>query len=125
MLVHTDLNGSVRLDRVSYIDFANAIALNIHTIYISKIRFSYGNTTCQYICDPLIKSEDFCYCVDEVNTHREYMCAEADTDCLSEFCVGFMCKNGKCLSNNVRCNGKDDCDDNSDEENCKSIQMYK
>ncbi|KII62565.1 Suppressor of tumorigenicity 14 protein [Thelohanellus kitauei] len=99
-LIHTDLNKSRRLNRVS------------------KIHYPHGNTTCKFICDPLIKSEDFCYCVDEVKTYKEYICSMYNAKCLNKLCVGFKCGNGKCRRNNVRCNMIDDCGDSSDESNC-------
>ncbi|KII63075.1 Low-density lipoprotein receptor-related protein 4 [Thelohanellus kitauei] len=36
-------------------------------------------------------------------------------------CAGFKCENSKCLRDHVRCNGVDDCGDNSDEINCTKI----
>ncbi|KII63113.1 hypothetical protein RF11_01863 [Thelohanellus kitauei] len=83
-------------------------------IYISETQQPYPNTTCQIICNPLIKTEDFCYCADETETSKEYMCAKDDSQCLSK------CKNGQCRRNNVRCNSVDDCGDQSDEEKCES-----
>ncbi|KII60363.1 Low-density lipoprotein receptor-related protein 4 [Thelohanellus kitauei] len=119
MLVHTDLNGSRRLNRVSYNNFSKSIALNIQTKFFQKTRHPYQNTTCQFICDPLIKAENFCYCIDSVDTDRGYVCNDDDSACLNQFCVVFKCKNGHCPFNNVRCNSVDDCGDGSDEENCK------
>ncbi|KII75164.1 hypothetical protein RF11_10459 [Thelohanellus kitauei] len=130
MLVHTNLNKSTRLNRVSYANFSESISLNVHTQYFSskfkniiEIYHQYHNTTCQIICDPLIKSESFCHCVDAPERSREYMCDLYDAE--YKLCVGFKCKNGKCLLNNVRCNGINDCGDRSDESNCEGIYIHK
>lgn len=34
-------------------------------------------------------------------------------------CPGFVCDNGQCISNRLVCDGKFDCEDASDEKNCK------
>lgn len=33
----------------------------------------------------------------------------------------FLCSNGRCLKANLRCNDRDDCGDNSDEQNCGKL----
>ncbi|KII71673.1 hypothetical protein RF11_11475 [Thelohanellus kitauei] len=81
--------------------------------YNEEILHPYGNIRCQYTCNPLISTEDFCYCVDEVESSKQFICQEADFTCLS-----FKCNNGKCPRNNIRCNSVDDCGDNSDEIGC-------
>ncbi|KII67255.1 Low-density lipoprotein receptor-related protein 6 [Thelohanellus kitauei] len=128
MLVHTDLNKSTRLNRVSYGNFSKAISLNIQTNYYSSkientkdIQHLNGNRICQMTCNPLIKSEDFCHCADEVEISKEYMCGLDNDICLKKFCVGYHCKNGRCLVNNVRCNSINDCGDRSDEKFCEVI----
>ena len=37
----------------------------------------------------------------------------------SSTCYNFSCDNGECVPDSYRCNGHDDCGDNSDEINCK------
>ncbi|KII70741.1 Suppressor of tumorigenicity 14 protein [Thelohanellus kitauei] len=39
---------------------------------------------------------------------------------LGRVCAGFQCNNSKCLINNVKCNGIDECGDGSDEADCRS-----
>ncbi|KII66654.1 Low-density lipoprotein receptor-related protein 4 [Thelohanellus kitauei] len=76
---------------------------------------------CQFICDPLIETEDICYCIDDIKESKKYICAQDDAKCLNHFCVGFKCNNGECRRNNVRCNDIDDCGDDSDEDDCEQI----
>ena len=37
---------------------------------------------------------------------------------LNPNCQGFQCPNGRCIRNNWKCDGDNDCGDMSDEENC-------
>ena len=32
--------------------------------------------------------------------------------------TSFTCKSGECIPNNLKCNGKNDCSDGSDEDSC-------
>eukprot|EP00063_Salmo_salar_P004114 XP_013978949.1 PREDICTED: low-density lipoprotein receptor-related protein 8-like isoform X2 [Salmo salar] len=41
-----------------------------------------------------------------------------DTDCETG---QFQCKNGRCVPTLWRCDDDDDCSDNSDEENCRTV----
>ncbi|KII60374.1 Prolow-density lipoprotein receptor-related protein 1 [Thelohanellus kitauei] len=118
MLVHLDLHRSSRVNLVSYGNFSKAMSLNIQTHYFAEIHRPYGQSWCKYVCDPLIKSHNFCYCSDDVETLREYMCNRNDVLCLYKLCLGYKCKNGQCLLNNVRCNSVDECGDSTDEILC-------
>ncbi|KII60744.1 Complement component C6 [Thelohanellus kitauei] len=55
-----------------------------------------------------------------IQADRNCICQKDDSDCKTPQCAGFLCNNSKCFINNVRCNGVDDCGDNSDEMDCKS-----
>ena len=37
----------------------------------------------------------------------------------------FVCDNGKCLYNDYKCDGNDDCGDNSDERDCRTFSNPK
>ena len=40
-------------------------------------------------------------------------------------CPNYLCANGKCLPSELKCNGKDDCGDNSDElDGCLSKRIF-
>ncbi|KII66225.1 hypothetical protein RF11_14747 [Thelohanellus kitauei] len=84
-----------------------------------ELHETHGESLCQYTCDPLIASENFCYCIDALKTSEQYMCNSYDDD----LCVGFKCLNGKCPLNNVRCNSVDDCEDGTDEANCEDSDL--
>ena len=44
---------------------------------------------------------------------------------ISTDCANFRCSNGLCVSNSSRCNGANDCGDESDENNCGKIGVGK
>ncbi|KII70720.1 hypothetical protein RF11_09055 [Thelohanellus kitauei] len=91
MLVHADLKSLTLLHRVSYVNFSNAMELTIQTNYSSsfveynkEILYPHGKTKCQFTCNPLIATEDFCYCSDDVEKAKIYICPNDDFTCLSE-----------------------------------------
>ncbi|KII68311.1 Prolow-density lipoprotein receptor-related protein 1 [Thelohanellus kitauei] len=120
MLIHLDLKQPFRLNLVSHKSFANAVELNTFTHYMSKMTHKINDTECMFICNTLIKSDDFCYCPDSFTLSKQHFC-EYDDTCLGKICVGFKCENRKCLRNSVKCNGVDDCGDRSDEIGCERI----
>ncbi|KII69207.1 hypothetical protein RF11_04808 [Thelohanellus kitauei] len=71
MLVDIDLNNPSRLNRTHYFSSMR--------IYQTETPHRYGNTTCELTCDPLISSQDICYCVDQVKQTKEYICGKYDT----------------------------------------------
>ncbi|KII61883.1 Vacuolar protein sorting/targeting protein 10 [Thelohanellus kitauei] len=103
-IIHQEI--SLKLSQPMYIE--NPIEIN----------HPYGSSMCQYTCNPLIRTADFCYCSDSNESPKEYMCKEGDAKCLNKLCVGFRCNNGQCRRNNIRCDRIDDCGDNTDEKNC-------
>ncbi|KII74900.1 Low-density lipoprotein receptor-related protein 4 [Thelohanellus kitauei] len=118
MLIHLNLKESKRQNRVSDENFSSVIQLNLHIQYSNDIPYKMKNSTFKFICDPKIVSEDFCFYSQTDRYKKQYICHHQDTKCLSNICVGFHCNNNKCLKNNVKCNGIDECGDESDETNC-------
>ncbi|KII67504.1 Sortilin-related receptor [Thelohanellus kitauei] len=53
-----------------------------------------------------------------IQYNNECICPENSPNCLANSCAGFFCDNSICLPDNVKCNGSNDCGDNSDEINC-------
>jgi hypothetical protein len=48
--------------------------------------------------------------------------AAADPSCaLSANTTGFLCKNHHCIAHDLRCNGVNNCGDNSDEKGCPGV----
>ncbi|XP_053145732.1 complement component C6 isoform X2 [Hemicordylus capensis] len=46
------------------------------------------------------------------------LCNIEEVDCENKF----QCENGRCISRNLECNGENDCEDNSDERNCRRVR---
>ncbi|ETE67552.1 Complement component C6 [Ophiophagus hannah] len=46
------------------------------------------------------------------------LCNMEETNCGNKF----HCKNGRCISQKLKCNGENDCEDNSDERNCPRVR---
>lgn len=91
---------------------------------------SCANASCQYLCvglpknkhtclcpDGLVKKDDKCMCPGDVEQQAELTCPTVENSCSSDH---FTCNNGNCVPKGWRCDGDDDCRDNSDELSCSS-----
>ncbi|XP_072042804.1 uncharacterized protein [Amphiura filiformis] len=78
--------------------------------------------------DPCNQDEFACSdegpCIEDRYVCDEFQdCEETNKDELGCPCVredDFRCANSRCISSDLRCNGEDECDDNSDEINCST-----
>ncbi|KII73463.1 Low-density lipoprotein receptor-related protein 4 [Thelohanellus kitauei] len=85
---------------------------------------NYKNTceglSCPFFCQPIAADDVSCGCPPPtIPVDKTCICPKSNPNCKMPQCVGFQCKNSKCLLNNVRCNGVNDCGDNSDEIGCE------
>ncbi|KII64326.1 Low-density lipoprotein receptor-related protein 4 [Thelohanellus kitauei] len=76
---------------------------------------------CPFFCQASLTNEVTCGCPSPtVRVDNKCICPQDHPYCTLPQCAGFKCRNSKCLLDNVRCNGVNDCGDNSDEIDCKS-----
>ncbi|KAJ8922708.1 hypothetical protein NQ315_007743 [Exocentrus adspersus] len=86
------------------------------------------NSTCPYICvgmpknkfaclcpDGLISKNGECLCPGDAKPLANLTCPQVDKSCSAEH---FGCESGLCIPKGWKCDGEDDCGDNSDEEKC-------
>ncbi|KII72828.1 VPS10 domain-containing receptor SorCS1 [Thelohanellus kitauei] len=118
-LIRVDLRYPTRFDLVTNNNFSDIIKMSLNVVYF-KNPYNNAQDGCKYQCNPMVKSEAFCYCT-ENEYNQIYSCESGDTECLRKYCAGFHCASSECLTNNVMCNGIHECRDGSDENNCKKI----
>lgn len=86
------------------------------------------NSTCSYICvgmpknkyaclcpDGLIPKNDKCLCPGDIEPLANLTCPSVGKSCSTEH---FGCGNSLCIPKGWKCDGEDDCGDNSDEAHC-------
>uniref|UniRef100_A0A8C5SKP9 Complement C6 n=1 Tax=Laticauda laticaudata TaxID=8630 RepID=A0A8C5SKP9_LATLA len=56
--------------------------------------------------------------VDDRPCFPEKLCNIEEMNCANKF----QCDNGRCVARKLKCNGENDCGDNSDEQNCRKIK---
>ncbi|KII68402.1 Low-density lipoprotein receptor-related protein 5 [Thelohanellus kitauei] len=102
------------------------VALQHHTKLCQDLQ-------CQFMCCPHPETIVKCGCpLNMIGSDNLCECPKENPDCLSfiihnlgSLCVGFFCRNSKCILNDLKCNGIDDCGDNSDELDCTKCPIQK
>ncbi|KII64342.1 Vacuolar protein sorting/targeting protein 10 [Thelohanellus kitauei] len=97
-------------------------SLSLHRGSFANYKSICESLKCPYFCHLSSNDEVICGCPYPMAlVNNKCLCPKDHTNCKMPICVGFRCENSKCLLNNVRCNGVNDCGDNSDEINCERI----
>ncbi|KAF1744645.1 hypothetical protein MXB_2561 [Myxobolus squamalis] len=83
------------------------------------------HNTCNYVCTPYGDDRNLCICPDgsTLEGNSTCVCNINSPNCFGKLCSGFHCLNDRCLIDKVRCDGKNDCGDNSDEHQCQGIVL--
>lgn len=85
-------------------------------------RLTSPNGDCSHFCFPVPDSQRVCGCPYGMKLlPNQRTCVEDPSNEPPTLQCGansFSCGNGKCIPNSYRCDGVDDCHDNSDEGNC-------
>ncbi|KII71283.1 Suppressor of tumorigenicity 14 protein [Thelohanellus kitauei] len=100
----------------------NFTRLSLHRETLESYRHACQILNCQFLCHTDSENKVACRCpakTQQVKNRCE--CPPETPYCLMPYCSGFFCKNSKCLLNNVRCNGVEDCGDGTDEANCPHL----
>ncbi|KII63067.1 Low-density lipoprotein receptor-related protein 4 [Thelohanellus kitauei] len=102
----------------SFVDLKNSRILLLTKA--KNYKYTCESLKCQFFCHSAVTDELTCECPSPmIRVDKNCICPKDDLHCRMPQCAGFLCNNSKCLINNVRCNGVDDCGDKSDEMDCK------
>ncbi|KAM4859286.1 low-density lipoprotein receptor-related protein 2 [Thomomys bottae] len=86
---------------------------------------AHPNGDCSHFCFPVPNSQRVCGCPYGMKLSSNQQTCEGDpvNEPPTEQCgsFSFACNNGKCVPNFYRCDGVDDCHDNSDEHQCGAL----
>ncbi|KII63565.1 Low-density lipoprotein receptor-related protein 2 [Thelohanellus kitauei] len=98
--------------------------ITLHRESIPNYKYSCESLKCPFFCQAVSTDEATCGCPHPtIRANNKCICPSDHANCTLPQCIGYQCRNSKCLLDNVRCNGVDDCGDNSDEIGCESIAI--
>uniref|UniRef100_A0A2K5RWI9 LDL receptor related protein 2 n=1 Tax=Cebus imitator TaxID=2715852 RepID=A0A2K5RWI9_CEBIM len=110
---------------ISYILHLKSYDINIQTGSNACSQPTHPNGDCSHFCFPVPNFQRVCGCPYGMRLASNHLTCEGDpsNEPPTEQCglFSFPCQNGRCVPQYYRCDGVDDCHDNSDEQLCGTL----
>ncbi|XP_032148954.1 low-density lipoprotein receptor-related protein 2 isoform X4 [Sapajus apella] len=110
---------------IAYILHLKSYDINIQTGSNACSQPTHPNGDCSHFCFPVPNFQRVCGCPYGMRLASNHLTCEGDpsNEPPTEQCglFSFPCQNGRCVPQYYRCDGVDDCHDNSDEQLCGTL----